>query len=131
MFDLRKEREARGLSQIRLGHLIGLHWTTIQKWEKKGCIPPERILAVAKALDIKPSKIWPELASVESVDLRTARRAKNLTLQQLGNQMGLHMTVVHKWEKAAEVPPAHVPALAKVLGLRPVDLWPDLASLMP
>lgn len=49
---LREIREQRGLSQKQLAMLVGVHWRTIQDWEK-GVVPrPIYLRELAKTLHI-------------------------------------------------------------------------------
>jgi transcriptional regulator with XRE-family HTH domain len=66
--------------------------------------------------------------------LRAARKAAGLTLAQVSDRVGVHVTVVANWERGERVPQVNrVGALARVLGVRPGDLTGaaegDLGSL--
>lgn len=55
--------------------------------------------------------------------LRAARKAAGLTLAQVSDQVGVHITVVANWERGERTPQVNrLGALARVLGVRPADL---------
>lgn len=58
---LRKFRKNRGWTLKEMGNKLGLHWTTIQAWEKgKYGIPSTKVGKVCKLLDISPSLLFEE-----------------------------------------------------------------------
>lgn len=58
---LRKFRKNRGWTLKEMGNKLGLHWTTIQAWEKgKYGIPSTKVVRVCKLLDISPSLLFEE-----------------------------------------------------------------------
>jgi SOS-response transcriptional repressor LexA len=58
---LRKFRKNRGWTLKGLGSKLGLHWTTIQAWEKgKYSVPSTKVEKVCKILGISPSLLFEE-----------------------------------------------------------------------
>ncbi|MEJ2354980.1 MAG: S24 family peptidase [candidate division WOR-3 bacterium] len=58
---LRKFRKNRGWTLKKMGNKLGLHWTTIQAWEKgKYGIPSTKVGKVCKLLGISPSLLFEE-----------------------------------------------------------------------
>jgi len=58
---LRKFRKNRGWTLKEMGNKLGLHWTTIQAWEKgKYGIPSTKVGRVCKLLEISPSLLFEE-----------------------------------------------------------------------
>ena len=56
--NLRKVRQARGISQERLAELAGLHRTYVSSVERSGRnISIDNIARLAKALDVSPEKL--------------------------------------------------------------------------
>ena len=53
-------RKARRMTLKQVGAAVGAHWTSPHKWQTRG-IPPERVLALAKLLRLKPHDLRPDL----------------------------------------------------------------------
>ena len=57
--------------------------------------------------------------------IKTARQARGLTLQAVGNVLGIDGRHVHAWEAGRRNPGSkHLAKLAEVLGLEIADLLP-------
>lgn len=57
--NLKKEREAKGLSQEKLAHESGLHWTQVSRVERGERDPKlSTVLALARGLGIPPKKLF-------------------------------------------------------------------------
>jgi len=57
--------------------------------------------------------------------IKTARQARGLTLQAVGNVLGINDRHVQAWEAGRRNPgPKHLAKLAEVLGLQVADLLP-------
>lgn len=57
---LKKFRTKAGLSQMKLGELIGVSYQQIQKYESgKSSISAERLIQISKALGVNPSEFFP------------------------------------------------------------------------
>ena len=48
---LKEARTNSGLSQAALADVLGVHWRTIQNWEKGAAIPPASVLALDKIFE--------------------------------------------------------------------------------
>ena len=57
--NLRKEREARGLSQERLAQAADLHWTQVGRIERDAGAPSfKTIIKLARGLGVPPGKLF-------------------------------------------------------------------------
>lgn len=54
---LKETRTRSGLSQAALADVIGVHWRTIQNWEKGAIIPQASVLALDKVFEEKNSYV--------------------------------------------------------------------------
>ncbi len=64
---IKKIRKAKGISQMELAERIGITYQQLQKYEKgKSKITVERLVDIAKALDVSISVFFPELYEKES-----------------------------------------------------------------
>ncbi|GAB5046924.1 helix-turn-helix domain-containing protein [Thermodesulfovibrio sp. TK110] len=64
---IKKLRKAKGISQMELADKIGITYQQLQKYEKgKAKITIERLIDIAKALDVPVSVFFPELYEKES-----------------------------------------------------------------
>ena len=56
--------------------------------------------------------------------IRNARKAKKLTLEEVGNKLGVARQTIQKYEKGlvTNIPLERFQALAEILGVSPVDL---------
>lgn len=50
---------------------------------------------------------------------------------QAAARLGLKRTTVQMWLGRDEIPPRHVPEVARVLGVDPAEVWPALATTQP
>lgn len=57
---LKEIRKQRGLTLHQLAAIVGVHFTAVHKWEKRG-IPAERVLRLAAALDVDPHDLRADL----------------------------------------------------------------------
>jgi len=64
--------------------------------------------------------------------IKTARQARGLTLQAVGNVLGINDRHVQAWEAGRRNPgPKHLAKLAEVLGLDVLDLLPRESDNAP
>ena len=57
--------------------------------------------------------------------IKSARQARELTLAEVGNALGVTRQYVYAWEAGRRNPgPKHLAKLADVLGLKVIDLLP-------
>ena len=64
--------------------------------------------------------------------IKTARQARGLTLQAVGNVLGIDGCHVQAWEAGRRNPgPKHLAKLAEVLGLDVLDLLPKESNHAP
>ena len=64
--------------------------------------------------------------------IKTARQARGLTLQAVGDVLGIDGRHVQAWEAGRRNPgPMHLAKLAEVLGLQVTDLLPSVSDNAP
>ena len=57
---IRARRKQAGMSMEELGHHVGVHFTTIAKWERsQRALPPDALAAIAAALRVDPGELAP------------------------------------------------------------------------
>jgi transcriptional regulator with XRE-family HTH domain len=113
--DIKKFREKNGITQSRLGQMIGVHKNTIINYEKGEVIPEskQRLLSdiIKEASNLVQELNSPRYGNISTLGnrIREKREMKGLTLQQLADFMGKqNKTVVSSWELDERIPEGKV-----------------------
>lgn len=136
--DLRHRRQTLALSPAALAGALGVHPTSVLRWERRERLPgPVHIRRLAAALELST----PEVAGffdaarapvaptgVRGQGLRPLRVAARRSAASLAAAAGVPASTVYNWEAGrVRVPAAHLPDLAAVLGV-PSGSLPVLLS---
>lgn len=128
---IRARRKELGLSAEAVAELVGVSPATIYRYESADILNMgiDKIEPIAKALKTTPAYImgW-DLSFDYSLDMnekiRMLRKKYNLTLEEVGNFVGVGKSTVRKWENGdiANMRRDKIAKLAKVLNTTPVYL---------
>ena len=138
---LRDHRHRRALSSTELAVRVGVHPTSVLRWERRERLPgPEHIHALASSLSVDAAAVTAffdgERAALPSQDsgprghgLRTLRRAVGITVATIAHELGAPVSTIYNWEAGrVRIPSEHVGALAGLLGLDRPTLLQFLSS---
>ena len=122
--DIKKFREKNGITQSRLGQMIGVHKNTIINYEKGEVIPEskQRLLSdiIKEASNLVQELNSPRYGNISTLGnrIRKKREMKGLTLQQLADFLGKqNKTVVSSWELDKNEPSvSDIRKIAEALG---------------
>lgn len=114
---LRREREARGLSQAELGRACGVSGVTISHYEAGRTLPgPDTYRLLCRVLEGR-------IASPLAEAIRARREARGLTQEDVATDMHVGVRLVLRWEQGLTVPSSsRLLALSRLLG---ADLFDD------
>lgn len=123
--DIKKFREKNGITQSRLGQMIGVHKNTIINYEKGEVIPEskQRLLSdiIKEASNLVQELNSPRYGNISTLGnrIREKREMKGLTLQQLADFVGKqNKTVVSSWELDKNEPSvSDIRKIAEALGI--------------
>ena len=126
---IKQRREELGMTQEELGKELGLNKSTIQRYEtgKIAKIKLPVIHAIAKQLRVNPE--WLVLKTDERCMIMTVgdiicsrRKELGLTLEDVGNAIGVSKSTVKKWENGyiTNMRKDKIEPLAKVLKIDPL-----------
>ena len=138
---LRDRRMSRSLTAADLAARVGVHPTSILRWERRDRLPgPSHIRRLARNLavetaeiasffdDVRPPSQW-DVDTVRGHGLRPLRQAARVPAARLAVAAGVPTASVYNWEAGrARVPCRHLPALAEQLGLDAATLRRLLSS---
>ena len=133
--DLRSSRENRLLSPSAGATELGVHPTSVLRWERRDRLPgPDHIRDLARLVGLTT----PELAgffdaarrgpattppSVRGHGLRQLRQARAVSVRELAEAARVLPATVYNWEAGrARVPVGPLPTVSAVLGLEATDL---------
>jgi len=71
---IKELRKGRSMSQKEMAWKLGVHWSTLKRWENEGGIPVGRVITLATVLGVKPEKILLAIGEMEAVDGQLLRR---------------------------------------------------------
>ena len=113
-------RKKAGLTQPELAHLIGVHETTIRRWENDDNTTPrlEEIKALAKALRVSEQDLLNDSNSTQSsgwvLNIRTANDFTEEVIDLTGNvaqianitltPKGVSLTITANWDTWSSIP---------------------------
>ena len=138
---LRDRRKSRSLTAADLAERVGVHPTSILRWERGDRLPgPSHIRRLARNLAVETAEIasffdgvrppahWDD-DTVRGHGLRPLRQAAQVPASVLAAAAGVPTSSVYNWEAGrARVPRRHLPALAQRLGLDAAELRRFLVS---
>lgn len=136
---LRNHRLRREIRPIDLARTVGVHPTSILRWERRERLPgPVHIRDLAHALELDPASVAaffdaarpsPSDAGVHGRGLRAARRAANVPVTAIAHRLGVRVATVYNWEAGrARIPDEALAALGRVLGIPADDLVARLST---
>lgn len=138
---LRDRRLSRDLSAEQLARRLGVHPTSIHRWERRERLPgPGHIHGLARSLELEPAVVArffdeARLAPAESSGgvrargLRGLRSAARLPASRVAEAVGVRPAHVYNWEAGrARLPDRHLPTLADLLAVEVTQLRTLLAA---
>ncbi len=141
---LRDRRVSRSLTTTDLAEQLGVHPTSILRWERGDRLPgPVVIKRLARTLEVETVEVVSFfdavrpaaeriVDSVRGAGLRPLRRAAQVPATRIATAVGVPVASVYNWETGrARLPVRHLPAVAEQLGLRPDALRRLLAASPP
>jgi transcriptional regulator with XRE-family HTH domain len=139
---LRERRLRRGIAPEDLAARLGVHPTSIHRWERGERLPgPDHVRALADALEVETARISAffdrfraprePAQGVRGHGLRQLRARAQLPAVRLAATVGVPPATVYNWERGrARLPADHLPALAEVFRLE-VETLRDLLVTTP
>lgn len=129
---LRDHRESRSLTAADLAERVGVHPTSVLRWERRDRLPgPSHIRRLARTLavdtaeiasffdDVRPPAQY-DVDTVRGHGLRPLRQAARVPAARLAAAVGVPTAGIYNWESGrARIPAHHLPAMAGQLGLDP------------
>jgi transcriptional regulator with XRE-family HTH domain len=104
--ELRAQLSEVGISPAELAARLGVAPSTVRLW-----VAGLRRIPPGRRSDLDAELAWPQ-----AEDIRTLRQAAGWSLKELGDRVGVTLSVVHRWEgRKSPVPAARRPALRSVL----------------
>ncbi|QCW50344.2 helix-turn-helix domain-containing protein [Nocardioides dongxiaopingii] len=130
--DLRTRRAELRLSTRHVAHVVGVHPTTVLRWERGERLPgPAEITGLARVLSTEPALVAeffdarrPAPAPAErtrATGLRELRRRGDLAASRVASELDVPVSTVFNWEAGrVGMPLTLVPRLARIPGLEDV-----------
>jgi transcriptional regulator with XRE-family HTH domain len=141
---LREQRRNRALSTGEVAARLGVHPTSVLRWERRERLPaPVHLHGLAQVLRVETREVAGffddvrppadrEVASVRGHGLRPLRAAARMPAPRIAEAVGVPAATVYNWEAGrARIPLARVPELARVLGLEARTLHEVLTRAGP
>lgn len=140
---LRTRRAARALSAADLARDLGVHPTSLLRWERRERLPgPDHVRALAAALAVDVTQVAsffdearppaPPVGGLRGHGLRALRRRVGLPAQEVARHLGVPSSTVYNWEAGrVRIPEHHLPALAPLLGVPRPHLGELLRAAAP
>jgi transcriptional regulator with XRE-family HTH domain len=138
---LRDRRKSRSLTAADLAERVGVHPTSILRWERRDRMPgPSHIRRLARTLAVETAEIASffddvrppaqrDDDSVRGHGMRRLRQTARVPASVLAAAAGVPTSSIYNWEAGrARIPRRHLPALAERLGLDAASLRRFLAS---
>jgi transcriptional regulator with XRE-family HTH domain len=138
---LRDRRRSRSLTAADLAARVGVHPTSILRWERRDRLPgPSHIRRLARSLAVETAEIASffddvraplrlDSDTVRGHGLRPLRHTARVPAARLAAAAGVPTATVYNWESGrARLPRRHLPILAKELGLDEAGLGRFLAA---
>lgn len=100
-------RQIRGLTQKELGERMGVDASTVRKYESGRLNPKiETVQKIADALEMPVGAFLPSMGIAENFGsrVREARKKQHLSMEQLGQKMGISGSLVGRYERNEENP---------------------------
>ena len=114
-------RQIRGLTQKELGDRMGIDASTVRKYESGRLNPKiETVQKIADALEMPVGAFLPSMGLAENFGsrVREARKKQQLSMEQLGQKMGISGSLVGRYERNVENPkPDTIKRFADALGV--------------
>jgi len=131
--DLRDARTAAGLTAREIAETLGVHPTTVHRWERHERRPAPRVVnRLAATLRADRADLVASLLPIvplglpvdhRGTGLRALRHESGLTVAALAAATGVPKHTVYNWESGrARIPVRHIEALAALFGLPPEEL---------
>lgn len=144
MNDLRSRRVLLALSAAELAVDLGVHPTSIHRWERRERLPgPTHIVQIARRLQlptqevarffdaVRPAPAGPP-PGVRGTGLRSLRRRAGLGAARIADVLGVPTSSVYNWEAGrARIPDRYLAPIASLLGLTPGGLRESLRAAPP
>lgn len=141
---LRDRRLSRALSAEHLADQLGVHPTSVLRWERRERLPgPTHIHGLAALLAVEPAAVarffdearrpGPEpVPGLRAPGLRGLRRAARLPASRVAEAVGEPPATVYHWEAGrTRMPVRHLPTLAELLAVEAGELRSLLARPAP
>lgn len=78
---LKQKREELGISQAKLGKMIGVSQQHIQRFEKGTPVPLKHILPLSKALNVDPASLFPK--EFKNIDFTAQPNQNNVSIEMI------------------------------------------------
>ena len=137
---IRKNRKARGLTQLALATRLGVTPQAVGKWERGESEPDlSLLLPLAKELNVTAETLFGAeqkqgfvqaefLAEKLSESLKCRRLCANLTQAELAEKVGVRPQTISKWENGVCAPDiGYCAALCELYGVSPTQLLSERA----
>ena len=101
---IHQARKAKGMTMEELGNIVGVGKSAINKYETGIVtdIPPSRIDAIARALDVTPSYLigWDGQSDIHDVSsiIRQRRKELGLSVDTLAKKLGMERSTLYRYE---------------------------------
>lgn len=128
--DLRAARQASALAAGEVAVLLGVHPTTVTRWERRDRFPaPQHLHALASAYDVSVAAVSAYFDEARcrmpraeddcpGRGLRRLRDAHGITASELANRVAVPVHTVYNWESGtARVPRRQIQLLAEVFSM--------------
>lgn len=114
-------RRFRGMTQANLADKLGVEYQTVQAWERGTRNPKfETLQKIAEALHTPIGTFLPAMGVGDNLGnrIRTTRKCQKMTLEELGQKMGMSVSLVGRYERGEENPkPYTVERFAEALNV--------------
>ncbi|MEI5676389.1 MULTISPECIES: helix-turn-helix transcriptional regulator [Nocardioides] len=141
---LRDRRLSRALSAEQLAGQLGVHPTSVLRWERRERLPgPGHIHGLARSLAVDPAAVarFFDEARTDAPDpspgvrapgLRRLRSAARLPASRVAEAVGVEPAHVYRWEAGrTRLPLRHLPTLAELLAVEAAELRTLLSTPAP
>ena len=137
--NIKRIREAKGISQYKLAQMLNISQQSVDQWERSLTNPRKsNIDKISSVLNVSVNELFGNVDTNNAANklllkdkIKTLREAKNLTQSQLGKLINKSSQVISNWERGytSSINQDDIKNLANALSVNVSDLLEDVNNL--